>query len=172
MGFARERWTCPSGKIMKLRTYQYASLRVGGEGLRIGTARFLPRGVRKGDWQAKGYFDFWLPVLAPEPEAIKAFLGGTMSWAVFARRYRSRMKQRDCRQMIEFLGGVSLFVPLSLGCYCDNESRCHRSVLKELVAVEARKRETGFLALCAGSEEAERLRFASPVCYAGEVGEE
>lgn len=151
---------------MNLTTYRYGSERKPGEGLRLGTARFLPRGVRRQDWQKKGYFDLWLPLLAPDPGHIKKFLGGTLSFAQFSRHYRSRMKETECRQVIGLLAGISLFLPLSLGCYCEDESRCHRSLLAKLIAAEAQKRRKGFAALRKAKGSPEVLRFASPVCFA------
>ena len=149
-----------------IHTYRYGSPREGGEGLRIGTARYVPRGVRKTDWQKNGYLDLWLPLLAPEPEHIKKFLGGRMTFASFSRHYHQRMKQRECRQVIELLAGVSLFLPLSLGCYCEDESRCHRSLLRKLVVADAETKRSGFAALEALQAAGELRRFSSPVCYA------
>lgn len=149
---------------MNLQTYRYGAPRGETEGLRIGTARFLPRGVRREDWQKKGYFDLWLPLLAPDPEAIKKFLSGRMTFQTFARHYRARLKNKECRHVIELLAGVSLFVPLSLGCFCEEESRCHRSVLREQIAAEVEKRRTGFQAVFGAESSVER--FASPVCLA------
>lgn len=154
---------------MTIHTYRYGSLRECGEGLRIGTARFLPRGVKREDWQEKGYFDLWLPLLAPEPDYIKKYLGGNLSFAAFSRRYLSRMKQRESRQVIELLAGVSLFLPISLGCYCEDESRCHRSLLHKLVAAEAGKRRPGFQAAKVCGELEGLRQYASPVCYAEEM---
>lgn len=151
---------------MNIQTYRYASPRSETEGVRIGVARFLPRGVRREDWQKKGYFDLWLPTLAPDPEAIKAYLSGKMKFSAFARHYRSELKGKDCRHVIELLAGMSLFVPLTLGCFCEDESRCHRIVLRECVAAEAEKRRPGFLALRKADPAVELRQFASPVCYA------
>jgi uncharacterized protein YeaO (DUF488 family) len=164
-----KRRTRPDGRRrfkMMIHTYRYGSPRKDGEGLRIGSARFLPRGVRREDWQKNGYFDLWLPLLAPEPEFIKKFLAGQMTFAVFARHYRARMKQPECRQVIELLAGVSLFLPISLGCYCEEEARCHRSLLRERIAAEAEKKRPGFAALDALRGSAELRKFSSPVCFA------
>jgi uncharacterized protein YeaO (DUF488 family) len=152
--------------IMTVHSYRYGSPREGGEGLRIGTARYLPRGIRRGDWQKKGYFDLWVPLLAPEPDYIKKYQSGGMTFAVFSRHYLSRMKQRDSRQVIEILAGVSLFLPVSLGCFCEDESRCHRSLLRKLVGAEAKKKRRVFADVFGCAEELRQ--FASPVCYAEE----
>jgi uncharacterized protein YeaO (DUF488 family) len=149
-----------------IHTYRYGAPREEGEGVRIGTARYVPRGVRRADWQKKGYFDLWLPLLAPEPEFIKKFLAGQMTCAAFSRHYHHRMKQTECRQVIELLAGLSLFLPIGLGCYCEDESRCHRSLLKKLVEAEARKKRPGFAALETLRQIAERRACSSPVCFA------
>lgn len=150
---------------MMIHTYRYGFPRVEGEGLRIGTARYVPRGVRREDWQTRGYFDIWLPLLAPEPEAIRKFLGGELTFAAFSRQYHRRMKVPECRQVITLLAGVSLVQPLSLGCYCEDESRCHRSLLAKLVRAEAQKIRPGITAAFSLRGGAERY-FSSPVCYA------
>ncbi len=147
-------------------TYSYASIRREQEGLRIGTARFVPRGVSREDWQPKGYFDLWIPLLAPAPEFIKKFLHGHMTFANFSRHYRAKMKQTESRQVIELLAGISLFFPISLGCYCEDESRCHRSILKQLVEKEAKRRRPGFENLRDRRDSVDLLRYASPVCFA------
>lgn len=146
--------------------YRYASLRHEKEGLRIGTTRFVPRGVRREDWQRLGYFDLWVPLLSPEPELIKKFLHDKMPFATFARHYRAQMKQKESRQIIELLAGVSLFFPISLGCFCEDESRCHRSLLQKLVEEEAEKRRSGFEELRDLKDSVDLLRYASPVCLA------
>lgn len=144
-----------------ISSYLYASPR-HGEGLRIGTTRFVPRGVRREDWQRKGYFDIWVPLLSPEPENIKEFLHGEMTFAAFSRRYRAGMKKKECRQVIELLAGMSLHLPIAVGCFCEDESRCHRSILKQLIADAVNCMQPG-KSHSAGSEQ---LRYASPVCYA------
>jgi len=151
---------------MTLSTYRYGSARRPNAGLRIGAAHFVPRGVPRRDWQTKGYFDLWVPLLSPDAEFIGKFLRGTMTFANFSRHYRAKMKQRESAQVIELLAGISLFLPISLGCYCEDESRCHRSILRELIQIEAEKRRSGFEKLRAAPTPLEVLRYASPVCLA------
>lgn len=141
-----------------LSTYRYGSPRQAQEGLRLGVARFLPRGVRRQDWARLGHFDHWLPLLAPAPEDIKAFRAGEITFEVFSRRYRAEMKKREPRQVIELLAGLSLFFPLSLGCYCEDESRCHRSLLHQLITLALPKKFPGL--------SSEFARYSSPVCFA------
>ncbi len=139
--------------------YRYASPRHPGEGLRIGVARHAPRGIRREDRQRQGYFDLWLPMLGPSPALLKKYREGTVTWAVFARCYRKEMRQPACQQVIELLASFSHLAPFSLGCYCGDEARCHRSLLLPLV-LKAR-------ALCAKAPEARS--YASPPCYLGEL---
>ena len=105
----------------------------GLNGLRVGIARQVPRGVRKEDYVPGGYFDVWLPVLAPSAELVRGYQRGEYSIAQFFRRYRDEMRQPDARHVIALLAATSIRLPLHLGCFCDDESRCHRSVLRELV---------------------------------------
>lgn len=149
-----------------ISTYRYGSARIEREGLRIGTARFVPRGVRREDWQRKGYFDLWVPLLAPHPEFIKKFLHGKMTFATFARHYRTKMREKESWQVVELLAGLSLFIPISLGCYCEDETHCHRSLLKKLIDAEAEKRRRGFEKLRDLKESVDLLKYASPVCFA------
>ncbi|MCW5556445.1 MAG: DUF488 family protein [Verrucomicrobiae bacterium] len=154
-------------------TYRYGSARASGEGLRIGVARHLPRGVRREDWAKRSYFDLWLPLLAPPPALVKDYLGKKITWTVFSRRYRTEMKKSECRQVIDLLAGFSRETSLSLGCFCEDESRCHRSVLQQLIT----KRRDELPSCNANPRSPSRKplqsmpRFASPVCYA-DWGEE
>jgi uncharacterized protein YeaO (DUF488 family) len=134
----------PAGLTPLLGIYRYGSERRLGEGLRIGAARFVPRGVRREDWQRNGCFDLWLPLLAPSADLVGEFRHGHIPFATFARRYRSEMKSRESSQVIDLLAGVSLFQPISLGCYCEDESVCHRSILIQLIASAAENRRGGF----------------------------
>ncbi len=143
--------------------YRYGSPRRPGEGLRIGVTRYAPRGVGKADWARRGYFDLRLPLLAPAPETLSAYLRGNMTFRAFAARYRREMKNRASAQAIELLAAVSLFLPVSIGCFCEDESRCHRSVLQELILHTAREKRAALRRQPAG---ASRLKYASPVCFA------
>jgi len=151
----------PSGLTPLLGTYRYGADRRPGEGLRIGAARFVPRGVRREDWQRKGYLDVWLPLLAPSAELVAEFRHGHIPFATFARRYRSEMKSRESSQVIEMLAAVSLFQPISAGCYCEDESVCHRSVLVKLIASAAESRRAGFEEIQANSPLASLRDFES-----------
>lgn len=147
---------------MSASTYRYATPRQAGEGLRIGVTRYPPRGVRREDWQRRGYFDLRLPLLAPSAALLKGYRAGRTPWAVFARRYRAEMKQPACQQMIAVLAAFSETTPFSIGCYCADETRCHRSLLLPLIlAARADSPAT--------AEEA--ATFASPPCYLAEMGD-
>lgn len=141
--------------------YRYATPRVAGEGLRIGVTRHPPRGIRREDWQKKGYYDLWLPLLAPSADLLKSYLEEQVTWAVFARRYHTEMKQPACRQMIATLAAFSYTTPFSLGCFCEDETRCHRSLLLPLV-LESRK--------AFHKPRQAAASFASPPCYLEELG--
>lgn len=141
--------------------YRYATPRQAGEGLRIGVTRHAPRGIRREDRQSLGYFDLWLPMLGPSPVLLKEYREEKLTWAAFARRYRKEMRQPACRQAIELLAAFSHTTSFSLGCYCQDESHCHRSLLLPLV-LEAR----------ASSSKVPVVRsFASPPCYLAELGD-
>lgn len=121
---------------MSLRVVRLGSERSPGEGLRIGTVRRPPRGVPKAEIAARGYYDVWLPELAPSAGLVRAALDATdeRAWRSFARRYRVEMKQPGARRLLELLAALSHRTELSVGCYCAEEARCHRSLLRELLA--------------------------------------
>ncbi len=145
--------------------YRYGSPRPPDEGLRIGVTRYVPRGVRKADWARRGYFDLWVPLLSPEPETLAAYLHGKMNFRSFAAHYRREMKRRESAQVIELLAGISVFLPISLGCFCEDETRCHRSLLQKLIVRAMRERGNALRHL---KTDSSRLRYASPVCFADE----
>jgi uncharacterized protein YeaO (DUF488 family) len=118
---------------LQISTYRIGEPRKSGKTLRIGTVRFLPRGVPKKEYAKRGLFDIWLPLVAPSREVIKAYQSGKKSWAQFSRAYRSEMKEPAARHVIELLAKVAERMPLEIGCYCEDESQCHRSVLIELI---------------------------------------
>lgn len=120
---------------MPIHVRQYPSARTPDEGLRLGTVRYLPRGVPKAEYAARGYFDLWLPDLAPSRELfgwIKAEEMTDARWREYARRYRAEMRERS--HLLELLAALSRRTSLTVGCYCDDERRCHRSLLRELLA--------------------------------------
>jgi uncharacterized protein YeaO (DUF488 family) len=106
--------------------------------LRVGTVRFLPRGVKKEDYARLNYFDVWFPLLAPSTELLKwlksrEWPSEQVRWSKFRERYVAEMKKTDARQAIKLLAELAKATPLSIGCYCENESACHRSILRELI---------------------------------------
>jgi len=121
---------------MSIRVVRLGTPRTAGEGLRVGTVRRPPRGVRKERLAAEDFYDVWLPQLAPSAELVKeAQAVRTLGeWNAFARKYRKQMAAPDNARLIALLAALSHRSDLSVGCYCENESRCHRSVLRELLA--------------------------------------
>ena len=115
---------------------QLGSPRTAGEGLRIGTVRRPPRGVKKSDYAARDYYDVWLPELAPSEE-LRAWVMSTpiteARWKSFVRRYRVEMAAPAAARLIALLGALARTTNFSIGCYCTDESRCHRSVLIDLL---------------------------------------
>jgi uncharacterized protein YeaO (DUF488 family) len=120
---------------MTLRIVRLGSPRFQGEGLRIGTVRRPPRGVPKNRYSKDNWYDVWLPELAPSAEAVKRALAAETSaeWNAFVKRYRTEMKQPDKVRLLQLLAALSQDTNLSVGCYCEDESRCHRSVLRDLL---------------------------------------
>jgi uncharacterized protein YeaO (DUF488 family) len=127
---------------MPLRIVRLGTRRARGEGLRLGTVRRLPRGVRKADYAKLDWFDLWLPELAPS-ERLFAFARAQplegKRWTTFASRYRSEMRAPAAARMLELLARLSRQADLSVGCYCEDERRCHRSVLRELLREQGAK---------------------------------
>jgi uncharacterized protein YeaO (DUF488 family) len=114
-------------------SYRYGSPRNPDEGLRIGSARHLPRGVKRTDWQRGNYFDTRLPLVAPTADLVTAFKHEQIDFRTFARRYRTQMKAPEARHVIDLLAAVARIQPISVGCFCEDESRCHRSILRGLI---------------------------------------
>lgn len=121
---------------MAIRVVRLGSERLPGEGLRVGTVRRPPRGVSKAEIAARGFYDVWLPELAPSEALLKAgqAAGDDRQWRAFARRYRAEMKTPERRHLLDLLAALSRRTDLAVGCYCADESRCHRSLLRELLA--------------------------------------
>lgn len=124
---------------MTVRIVRLGGERLPGEGLRIGTVRRPPRGVRKTDFARRNFYDVWLPTLAPSEALVKQALAAvadddTRTWKQFVRRYRAEMKSPDARALLDTLAALSCHADFSVGCYCAEESRCHRSILRELLA--------------------------------------
>jgi uncharacterized protein YeaO (DUF488 family) len=121
---------------MALRIVRLGSPRARGEGLRIGTVRHPPRGVRKEDHARRDWYDVWFPDLAPSAALLKRGHAAATprDWAAFARRFRSEMAAPDKVRILRLLAALSHGTNLSVGCYCEDEARCHRSVLREILA--------------------------------------
>ena len=121
---------------MALRIVRLGRPRHRGEGLRIGTVRRPPRGVRKEDYARKDIYDLWFPNVAPSEALLKEAspLADPSHWKLFKRRFLKEMKSPEARRDLELLAALSHQTNFSLGCYCPDESLCHRSILKELLA--------------------------------------
>jgi uncharacterized protein YeaO (DUF488 family) len=121
---------------MSVRIVRLGSPRAADEGLRIGTVRRPPRGVPKTEFASQDWYDVWYPNLAPGLETMKLGLAAETDaqWKAFVRKYRAEMNEPDTRRTIELLAALSHSADFSVGCYCEDESRCHRSVLRELLA--------------------------------------
>jgi uncharacterized protein YeaO (DUF488 family) len=121
---------------MVVRVVRLGSARVEGEGTRIGTVRRPQRGVPKAEFASQDWYDVWFPNLAPSVETMK--LGQEAAtpaqWAAFGKKYRAELAEPDARHSLELLATLSRQGNFSVGCYCENEARCHRSVLRELLA--------------------------------------
>jgi len=121
---------------MSVRIVRLGTPRDPDEGLRIGTVRRPPRGVHKADYAARDYFDVWLPELAPSAPLVSFALSEPFTpkrWAVYQRRYRREMRQPAAKRLIALLAALSSQTNFSVGCYCQDQTRCHRSLLKGLL---------------------------------------
>jgi uncharacterized protein YeaO (DUF488 family) len=124
---------------MPLRVVRLGTPRAADEGPRLGTVRRPPRGVRKEDYSRLDYFDLWLPELAPSAQLVSYAYAREFTpqrWTTYARRYRSEMRAPAAQRLLTLLAVLSRQANFSVGCYCEDESRCHRSLLRELL-VEA-----------------------------------
>ena len=120
---------------MAVRVIKLGSPREPGEGLRLGTVRRPPRGVPKADFASRNFYDVWLPELAPSEPLLKAALNASdeRSWHTFVKRYRAEMNRPETKRLIALLAALSHQTNFSVGCYCEDESHCHRSILKALL---------------------------------------
>jgi len=120
---------------MAVRIVRLGTPRRRGEGLRIGTVRHPPRGVPKSEHAVQDWYDVWLPELAPSAAAVKRALSATTEreWAAFVKKYRAEMAAPERRRLLDLLAALSRQSSFSVGCYCEDESRCHRSVLRALL---------------------------------------
>ncbi len=121
---------------MSVRLVRLGTARAAGEGLRIGTVRRPPRGVPKSAFAKQNWYDVWLPELAPSEALVK--LGqraeDEKDWTGFARKYRKEMASPARARILDLLAALSHHSSFSVGCYCEDETRCHRSVLRRLLA--------------------------------------
>ena len=120
---------------MSIRVVRLGTARLAGEGLRIGTVRRPPRGVPKSRYAVENWYDVWLPELAPSAGIVKLAQAAATDaqWATFVRRYRAEMAAPDKARLLALLAALSRETDFSVGCYCAEESRCHRSVLRVLL---------------------------------------
>ncbi|MCC6587247.1 MAG: DUF488 family protein [Bryobacterales bacterium] len=120
---------------MAISIVRLGTPRKPGEGLRLGTVRRPPRGVAKADFAKLDYYDVWFPNLAPSAELVHEALGASTEreWAAFVRKYRKEMSEHDRGRELDMLAALSHQTNFSVGCYCEDEHRCHRSVLRELL---------------------------------------
>ena len=120
---------------MSIRIVRLGSPRVAGEGLRVGTVRRPPRGVPKTEFASRDFYDVWLPNLSPSPELFKEARNAhdEAAWAAFKKKFRSEMNKPEASRLLDLLAALSHQTDFSLGCYCEDEARCHRSVLRELL---------------------------------------
>ena len=120
---------------MSIRVVRLGTRRLPGEGLRIGTVRRPPRGVRREQIASRDFYDVWLPVLAPSVETMTAFRRemSDPAWRRFSRAYRKEMARPDASHTLDLLIALSHRTDLAVGCYCEDEARCHRSILRTLL---------------------------------------
>ena len=123
---------------MAVRVVRLGTPRTPGEGLRIGTVRRPPRGVPRSEFASGDWYDVWFPNLAPSVATMQLGLHATTpaEWSAFVRKYRREMATTENRHAITLLAALSRQTDFSVGCYCENEQRCHRSVLRELLTAD------------------------------------
>lgn len=121
---------------MAIRVVRLGTLRARDEGLRLGTVRRPPRGVPKAQLASRDFYDVWVPEAAPSEALLKAArqsVDEDRKWKTFVRRYRSEMKRPEAARLLDLLAALSHGTDFSVGCYCENEARCHRSILRSLL---------------------------------------
>jgi uncharacterized protein YeaO (DUF488 family) len=121
---------------MPIRIVRLGSPRAADEGTRIGTVRRPPRGVTKAEFASRDFYDVWFPNLAPSVETMKLgqAAGSDADWAAFTKKYRAEMAAPEAQHALALLAALSTQTNFSLGCYCEDEARCHRSLLRGLLA--------------------------------------
>lgn len=120
---------------MSIRIVRLGSPRASDEGLRIGTVRRPPRGVPKAEFSSRDYYDVWLPNLSPSPElmAEAKAAASAADWQKFERKFRAEMNTSDAGKVLDLLSALSKTTHFSIGCYCEDENRCHRKILRQLL---------------------------------------
>ncbi|MFK3650543.1 DUF488 domain-containing protein [Lysobacter enzymogenes] len=126
---------------MAIRIVRLGTPRGKGEGLRIGTVRRPPRGVPKSEFARQDWYDVWFPTLAPSLETMKQAQAAQTpaQWNAFVRKYTAEMKAHDAQHALELLAAMSQDSDFSVGCYCEDEAHCHRSILRELLLEKGAK---------------------------------
>jgi len=120
---------------MAIRIVRLGSPREPEEGLRIGTVRRPPRGVPKSEYATRDFYDVWLPNLSPSEDLLKQGRSSQdqASWSAFRRKFRAEMNRPEVGKILDLLAALSHQTNIALGCYCEDENRCHRSILRELL---------------------------------------
>ena len=126
---------------MAIRIVQLGSDRASAEGVRLGTVRRPPRGVPKERHAKDNWYDVWLPTLSPSAELMKEGRASASEreWQSFVRRFKAEMQRAEARYLLDTLAALSHSADFSVGCYCDDEAHCHRSVLRELLSERGAK---------------------------------
>ena len=121
---------------MPIAVVRLGSPRKPNEGLRVGTVRRPPRGVPKAEFAKRDFYDVWLPDLSPSPELVSFAQQSSdeRSWKAFERKFQAEMNRPEAARLLDLLAALSRQTNFSLGCYCEDEKRCHRSVLRKLLA--------------------------------------
>lgn len=121
---------------MAITVVRLGTPRKANEGLRLGTVRRPPRGVPKSQFAKLDYYDVWLPLLAPSADLVTFAQKSRdqRSWQAFERKYRAEMKAPESRHLLDLLAALSRETDFAVGCYCEDEKRCHRSILRQLLA--------------------------------------
>ncbi|SAL22994.1 DUF488 domain-containing protein [Caballeronia humi] len=121
---------------MSIRIVQLGTERAADEGLRVGTVRRPPRGVPKAEFGTRNYYDVWLPILAPSAELMPQGRNAAddAEWSAFERKYRAEMNAGDASKVLDLLAALSAASNFSVGCYCEDERRCHRGILRRLLS--------------------------------------
>ncbi|MBX9602464.1 MAG: DUF488 family protein [Bryobacteraceae bacterium] len=121
---------------MAISIVRLGSPRGPGEGLRIGTVRRPPRGVPKAEFAARDFYDVWLPQLSPSPDLVQQAMSARddREWQAFRRKFRQELNQPESSRLLDLLAAMSKQTNFAVGCYCQEEARCHRSVIRELLS--------------------------------------